>query len=134
MVRAFFIFYHSYITTLLSFYVALDKAKYSIGGTMKNIIFLAQFRNLWISLATKLKFMRALILKIFDYFVSFSKQIPSLILSKIRLLGKDCSNLVLFIKKEDISIKRLIFFVRGLPSYIIKDLKSMSRISSYISV
>jgi lipopolysaccharide export system permease protein len=112
----------------------VDKAQYSVGEMMKNLIFLAQLKKSWIFLATKLKFMRALILKIFEYFLSSSKKIPSLILSKIRLLGKDCSNLVLFIKKEDISIKRLIFFVRGLPSYIIKDLKSMSRISSYISV
>ncbi|MCH9843160.1 MAG: LptF/LptG family permease, partial [Gammaproteobacteria bacterium] len=101
---------------------------------MKNLIFFAKLKKTWIFLATKLKFMRALILEIFENFLSSSKKIPSLILSKIRLLGKDCSNLVLFIREEDISIKRLIFFVRNLPSYIIKDLKSMSRISSYISV
>jgi|TARA_B110000196_G_scaffold82036_1_gene70757 lipopolysaccharide export system permease protein len=78
--------------------------------------------------------MQALILKIFEYFSSSSKKIPSLVLSKIRLLGKDCISLTQYIRQEDISIKRLIFLLKSLPSCIIKDLKSMSRISSYISI
>jgi|TARA_B110000444_G_scaffold177877_1_gene166533 lipopolysaccharide export system permease protein len=78
--------------------------------------------------------MQALILKIFEYFSSSSKKIPSLVLSKIRLLGKDCISLTQYIRQEDMSIKRLIFLLKSLPSCIIKDLKSMSRISSYISI
>ncbi len=85
-------------------------------------------------MTTKLKSMQALILKIFEYFSSSSKKIPSLVLSKIRLLGKDCISLTQYIRQEDISIKRLIFLLKSLPSCIIKDLKSMSRISSYISI
>lgn len=85
-------------------------------------------------MTTKLKSMQALILKIFEYFSSSSKKTPSLVLSKIRLLGKDCISLTQYIRQEDISIKRLIFLLKSLPSCIIKDLKSMSRISSYISI
>ena len=85
-------------------------------------------------MTTKLKSMQALILKIFEYFSSSSKKIPSLVLSKIRLLGKDCISLTQYIRQEDMSIKRLIFLLKSLPSCIIKDLKSMSRISSYISI
>ena len=101
---------------------------------MKNLISLAQLKKFRIFLTTKLKSMQALILKIFEYFSSSSKKIPSLVLSKIRLLGKDCISLTQYIRQEDISIKRLIFLLKSLPSCIIKDLKSMSRISSYISI
>ena len=109
MVRAFFILHYSHIATLLSFYEAVDKAQYAAGETMKNPILLAQLKKSWIFLATKLKFMRGLILKIFEYFLSSSKKIPPLILSKIRLLGKDCSSLVLFIREEDIDKETNIF-------------------------
>lgn len=101
---------------------------------MKNLISLAQLKKFRIFLTTKLKSMQALILKIFEYFSSSSKKIPSLVLSKIRLLGKDCISLTQYIRQEDMSIKRLIFLLKSLPSCIIKDLKSMSRISSYISI
>lgn len=101
---------------------------------MKNLISLTQLKKFRIFLTTKLKSMQALILKIFEYFSSSSKKIPSLVLSKIRLLGKDCISLTQYIRQEDISIKRLIFLLKSLPSCIIKDLKSMSRISSYISI
>jgi len=113
----------------------MDKTdKYFIGERMKQIFSLFSWSKFATYIMIKLRFLRASSVLFFEYSLCACKKLPTLISLKIKSVSDDLLYFLKYMKKQEISRKKIIYLFKKLPALVSADFKSMRGLSSYISV